>query len=139
MESLIRTLVSTPASSTQPVLSLSQLRSSNYRCNQAPQNVDLASTGHSLAITSQSKVKTASRIEYLLCNQPYIFSEAQTSKSPPAKFVESKPKGKGPRRGPPGVQWNETTSRQYARMYSCSDAHVDDLPIIMKGGGLEFK
>jgi hypothetical protein len=139
MDSVIQPLVSTPTSSAQPITPLSQLPSSNHQYNQAFRNLDLTSAGYGPAITDLSEEKRASRIETLACNQPRTSFGTKVSTNQPDKFVGNKTKGKGLRRGPPGVQWNETRDRQYARIYSVSDAHVDDLPILMKGGGLEFK
>jgi hypothetical protein len=45
----------------------------------------------------------------------------------------------GKRKGPPEVQWDASKDRKYARLYSLSDADIDDLPIIMRDDTLKFK
>ena len=43
------------------------------------------------------------------------------------------------RPGPRGVQWDASNNRKYARLYSLSDAHIDDIPLIMEDDKLKFK
>lgn len=71
--------------------------------------------------------------------QPRPYSGTRVSTSERVHDVGRETKGKKLRSGPPGVQWNETRDRQYARMYSISNAHIEDFSIFMRGGGLEFK
>ncbi|KAG0651996.1 Ankyrin repeat and SOCS box 14 [Hyphodiscus hymeniophilus] len=47
--------------------------------------------------------------------------------------------GSGKRPGPRGVQWDPSNNRKYARLYSLSDANIDDIPLIMKDDKLKFK
>jgi hypothetical protein len=68
-----------------------------------------------------------------------LSSEALVSMGRGDAFVESATNGRGQRRGPPGVQWNETRDRQYARMYSICNIHTDDLPLFLKDDGFDFR
>jgi hypothetical protein len=43
------------------------------------------------------------------------------------------------RKGPPEVRWDASKDRKYARLYSLSDADIDDLPIIMRDDKLKFE
>jgi hypothetical protein len=45
----------------------------------------------------------------------------------------------GKRKGPPEVQWDASSDRKYARLYSLSDADIDDLPIILRNKKLKFE
>ena len=63
-------------------------------------------------------------------------SGVQTSISTPVTSVSS---GSGKRKGPPEVQWDASKDRKYARLYSLSDADIDDLPIIMRDDKLKFE
>jgi hypothetical protein len=59
----------------------------------------------------------------------------QTSVGTPATSMA----GNGKRPGPRGVQWDPSSDRKYARLYSLSDANIDDIPLIIKGDKLRFK
>ena len=63
-------------------------------------------------------------------------SGVQTSIGTPLTSVSS---GSGKRKGPPEVKWNASKDRKYARLYSLSDADIDDLPIIMRDDILKFE
>ena len=62
-------------------------------------------------------------------------SGTQTSVGTPVASVGSS----GKRKGPPEVQWDASTERKYARLYSLSDADIDDLPIILRDKKLKFQ
>ena len=62
-------------------------------------------------------------------------SGTQASTGIPVTSVDSISK----RKGPPEVQWDASKERKYARLYSISDADIDDLPIIMRDNSLKFK
>jgi hypothetical protein len=62
-------------------------------------------------------------------------SGTQASVGTPVASVGSN----GKRKGPPEVQWDASTDRKYARLYSLSDADIDDLPIILRDKRLKFE
>jgi hypothetical protein len=78
-------------------------------------------------------------MEYIALTHRSSSSEARVSMGQCDAFAESATNGRGQRRGPPGVQWNETRDRQYARMYSICNVHTDDLPLFLKDDGFDFR
>ena len=65
---------------------------------------------------------------------------AHASQTTGAHISVDKPVGNsGKRKGAPKVQWDASNDRKYARLYSLSDAHIDDLPIIMRDDKLKFQ
>jgi hypothetical protein len=78
-------------------------------------------------------------MESMALTQRNSSSEARVSMGQCDAFAGSATNGRGQRRGPPGVQWNETRDRQYARMYSICNVHTDDLPLFLKDDGFDFR
>lgn len=123
-----------------PTAPLPQIPSTDYQSKRFPQHYETAINPQHLspyrAFPAYDSSATAQPVipESSLHN-PSPISETQISIGTPVTSVGSS----GKRKGPPEVQWDASKDRKYARLYSLSDADIDDLPIIMRDDKLKFE